>query len=261
MTSKQRYLFDLNGYLHIKNVLSDEELREAQQAVERCVRTSPDQLPHGRNFAFDKSLEALTMHPVTWPIVKELTDDKPRFNRGSLVVETHEKQTMTPFHCAREDCGWQTRRYEVRNGRIFCNDIIAFFYFTDVYPGDGGLLVLPGSHKSEFQRPDGLFLSDLEDPNPVLHSAIKNITPRAGDVVVLSELTTHGVLVWKPKDRDRRFLILRYKTQYFQDHQGERYVYSKELMDKLSPETQELMSYESYWHDKKIVKCETVDLS
>ena len=43
MTSKQRYLFDLNGYLHIKNVLSDEELREAQQAVERCVRTSPDQ--------------------------------------------------------------------------------------------------------------------------------------------------------------------------------------------------------------------------
>ena len=146
MTSKQRYLFDLNGYLHIKNVLSDEELREAQQAVERCVRTSPDQLPHGRNFAFDKSLEALTMHPVTWPIVKELTDDKPRFNRGSLVVETHEKQTMTPFHCAREDCGWQTRRYEVRNGRIFCNDIIAFFYFTDVYPGDGGLLVLPGSH-------------------------------------------------------------------------------------------------------------------
>ena len=69
MTSKQRYLFDLNGYLHIKNVLSDEELREAQEAIERCARISPDQLPHGRNFAFDKSLEALTMHPVTWPIV------------------------------------------------------------------------------------------------------------------------------------------------------------------------------------------------
>lgn len=127
MTPKQRYLFDLNGYLHIKGVLSDEELGKTQEAVERCVQTPPDELSHGRNFAFDKSLEALTLHPVTWPIVKELTGNKPRFNRGSLVVETHEKQTMTPFHCAREDCGWQTRRYEVRNGRIFCNDIIAFF--------------------------------------------------------------------------------------------------------------------------------------
>ena len=260
MTPKQRYLFGLNGYLHIKGVLSDEELGKTQEAVERCVQTPPDELSHGRNFAFDKSLEALTLHPVTWPIVKELTGNKPRFNRGSLVVETHEKQTMTHFHCAREDCGWQTRRYEVRNGRIFCNDIIAFFYFTNVCPGDGDLIVLPGSHKSEFQRPEGLFLPDLEDPDPILHPAIKNIIPRAGDVIVLSELTTHGVLIWKPKDRDRRFLILRYKTQYFQDEQGERYVYSKELMDKLSPETQELMAYGSYWHDKEIVKRDTVDL-
>ena len=105
-----------------------------------------------------------------------------------------------------------------------------------------------------------MFFPDLEDPDPVLHPAIKNITPRAGDVIVLSELTTHGVLIWKPEDRDRRFLILRYKTQYFQDEQGERYVYSKELMDKLSPETQELMAYGSYWHDKEIVKRDTVDL-
>ena len=60
----------------------------------------------------------------------------------------------------------------------------------------------------------------MEDLDPELHPAIKNITPKAGDVIVLSELTTHGVLIWKPKDRDRRFLLLRYKTQYFQDYRG-----------------------------------------
>ena len=169
------------------------------------------------------------MHPITWPIIKELSDNKPRRNRGSLAVDTHEKGSITPLHCAREGQGWQTRRYEVRNSRIFCNDIVAFFYFTDVHPGDGGLVVVPGSHKSEFQRPKELFFPDLEDLNPRLHPAIKNITPRAGDVIVLSELTTHGVLIWKPKDRDRRFLLLRYKTQYFQDEQGERYVYGQEF--------------------------------
>ncbi len=261
MTPTQRYLFDLNGYLHLKNVLSGTELKEAQDTVERCIKIPPDQLPHGWNFSFDKSLEALTMHPVTWPIIKELSDDKPRLNRGSLAVDTHEKASITPLHCAREGQGWQTRRYEVKNRRIFCNDIVAFFYFTDVYPGDGGLVVVPGSHKSEFQRPEGLFFLDLEDPNPKLHPALENITPQAGDVIVLSELTTHGVLIWKPKDRDRRFLLLRYKTQYFQDEQGERYVYGQELLGRLSPETLELMAYASYQHTKEIVKHDVIHLS
>ena len=96
MTPTQRYLFDLNGYLHLKNVLSGTELKEAQDAVERYIKIPPDQLPHGWNFSFDKSLEALTMHPVTWPIIKELSDDKPRLNRGSLAVDTHEKASITP---------------------------------------------------------------------------------------------------------------------------------------------------------------------
>ena len=46
MTPTQRYLFDLNGYLHLKNVLSGTELKEAQDAVERCIKIPPDQLPH-----------------------------------------------------------------------------------------------------------------------------------------------------------------------------------------------------------------------
>ena len=38
MTAKQRYLFDLNGYLHIKNVLAADELSNAQEAIDRCTR-------------------------------------------------------------------------------------------------------------------------------------------------------------------------------------------------------------------------------
>ena len=90
---------------------------------------------------------------------------------------------------------------------------IAFVYLTDVFPGDGGLVVIPGSHKAEFDRPPNLFVpvDDKSDPEP--HPAFTNITPRAGDVVFISELLTHGILHWKPKDRDRRFLILRYQPQ------------------------------------------------
>ena len=65
MTPKQRYLFDLTGYIHLKNVLNDEELKKTQDAVERCVQTPQDELPPGisysgggysNGFSFDKSL-------------------------------------------------------------------------------------------------------------------------------------------------------------------------------------------------------------
>ncbi len=261
MTPKQKYLFDLNGYLHISSVLTDDQLTKAQLAVDRCINTADAQLTTGRNFAFDKSLEALALHPQTFSIIKALTDNKPRLNRGTLAINTHEQNKITQLHCAREDCGWQTRRYLVKNGQIFCNDIVVFFYFADVLSGDGGLVVLPGSHKSEFERPPNLFFPDLNDPNPRLHPALKNIRPKAGDVIILTELTTHGVLVWKPKNRDRRFLILRYKTQYFQDERGRRQPFSDEILAKLSPETRELVAFGDYEHIKEIAKKEEMTFS
>ena len=95
MTAEQRYLFDLHGYLHLKNVLSAKELAAARAAAERYVDTPPDELPAGfrvdgrryeHGFAFDRALERLTMHPVTWPIVTELTRGRPRLVRGTLQI-------------------------------------------------------------------------------------------------------------------------------------------------------------------------------
>ncbi len=182
MTPEQRYLFDVSGYLHLKNVLTGKELEKCQQSVERCIHTPIDQLPAGMSssypgtetsvggigsgFSFDKSLEQLLFHPVTWPIIKELTDNKPRFDRGTLAVNTHFTTQMTPLHCAREDFGWQSTRYEYKKGRIFCDTFVIFFYLTDVYPDDGGLIVLPGSHKTEIQRPPNYFFPDLKNQQP-----------------------------------------------------------------------------------------------
>ena len=108
MTPEQRYFFDLTGYLHLKGVLQGEELQKVQAAAQRYIDTPPDQAPEGFEinlerqhfnwylyaFAFDKALEALTMHPQTWPILKELTGGKPRLGGGNMMVDLHGK----PFH-------------------------------------------------------------------------------------------------------------------------------------------------------------------
>ena len=200
------------------------------------------------------------LHRTTRSIIKELTFNKPRFNRGSLFVNTHERQEMTPLHCAGEGF-FRTRRYEVKNDQLFTNGIVAFFYFTGVYPGDGGLIVLPGSHKHNFKRPENLFFPEPDNPDAPLHPAIVNVTPKAGDVVIITEMLTHGVLVWKPEERDRLFLILRYKTQFFQDERGIRELFPPEVMERLSPETKALAAYASEWEEKELVKQDNVMLT
>ena len=96
MTPEQRYLFDVTGYLHLENALNAAELRAAQDAAERYINTPPEELPPGfqvggkgyaNGFAFDKALEALTMHPVRWPIIKELTSNRPQLHRGTMMVD------------------------------------------------------------------------------------------------------------------------------------------------------------------------------
>ena len=262
MTPEQRYFFDVAGYLHLENALSDEELRRAREAAERYVSSPPEQLPpdfrgrelepgffgYDNGFAFDRALELLTTHPATLPIICDLTHDKPRFGSGTMLVDRQNQGTH--LHCAREDWEGPGTRYTIEEGRIFCDNLVVFPYLTDVFPGDGGLIVVPGSHKSRFERPRDLFYrgnSITADIPP----GVVNITPRAGDFVIISELLTHGTLPWIPVDRDRRTLALRYYPQ----HYGIDVVnLSEETRARLAPETLELMAVAHITDTKEIVK-------
>ena len=96
MTPEQRYFFDVAGYLHLKNVINGEALEAAQEAADRYINASPEELPSGfdssgkhlpNGFAYSRALEALTLHPATWSIIKELTDNKPQLFRGTMIAD------------------------------------------------------------------------------------------------------------------------------------------------------------------------------
>ena len=266
MTPEQRYLFDINGYLHLPNVLSASELAGTRAAIDRYIATPDDELPEGfsrsddgksyaNGFAFDKALESLIFHPTLWPIIKEFTHDRPAFSRGTLLVDSHQHEPLR-LHCAREDFGWQSTRYDTREDRIFCDDFVIFPYFDDVFPGDGGLLVVPGSHKAAFARPPSLFNGGVTAHLEDLPVGVVNVTPRAGDAVVMTEMLAHGTLQWKPKDRLRRTLVLRYRPQF----KGQAAI-PEILHDRLSPQTRELMAPAHYTHVKEVVKEDVVRLT
>ena len=272
MTPDQRYFFDLRGYLHLRDVLSPEELAPAQAAADRYINMPPEEWPpefgadlerrditgYQHGFAFDKSLEVLTRHPATWPILMELTDRRPRFTGGTLGYNRHGHG----FHYLH--AGWQpskrpdVRRYYLENGQVRCTDFIFFFYLSDVFPGDGGLIVLPGSHKAHFDRPRGMFYLDAEDDEDrdyVAHTVspgVHNVCARAGDVVIMPEHLTHGALTWKPRDRDRRFLIMRHTVQHMITRQ--RRPVPDAIRQRLDPETIDLIELAPYYEYKDIVK-------
>ena len=157
MTPEQRYLFDIQGFLHLEKALPGSELEAAQEALERLQRTPAESLPPGvvRNkggysngFSFDPAFERLALHRSIWPLVVELTAGKPRLASGTLRVNTHEDDRFGPLHSARESWGdVETPRYFTRDGRIYCDFTVAFFYLSDVHPGDGGLVLIPGSQR------------------------------------------------------------------------------------------------------------------
>ena len=95
-------------------------------------------------------------------------------------------------------------------------------------------------------------MTSIREPDDVF----TNITPKAGDFVVISELLTHGVLQWRARDRDRRFLILRYRPQY----DGKPSL-PEAIIERLSPEVQELVQTAAYQHTKEIVKEDVVTLT
>lgn len=268
MTSEQRYLFDVTGYLHLENAIQGEELKAAQEAADTYINTPTEELPSGfdssgkhlpNGFAFSRDLEALTLHPASWQIIKELTDNKPQLARGTMIADrigVPEGGDALRLHCAREDYGRDRNCFENRNGRIYCDDFVVFPYLTDVHAGDGGLLIVPGSHKAEFDRPEHIFNNGTIDDVDNIPPGVENITPKAGDILIISELLTHGALPWIPKDRYRCFLVLRYRPQ----DRGESRV-PPEVRERLAPETLELISRADTTHTKEIVKKDVVRLS
>jgi len=85
--------------------------------------------------------------------------------------------------------------------------IVCQYQLADVNEGDGGLCVVPGSHKANFKAPEELLVWQQD------RQAVYNIEAKAGGLVIFNEATLHGTLPWTA-DHDRRSLLYRYSPKY-----------------------------------------------
>mmetsp|Transcript_12844 Transcript_12844/g.19461 ORF Transcript_12844/g.19461 Transcript_12844/m.19461 type:complete len:334 (-) Transcript_12844:88-1089(-) len=231
MTDDERYLFDLNGYLIIRNVLSSEEVRLAneiidkhqQQMIERKEAALRNAVK-GTNFygsgpgrkdlggvlewgEDSRVFKTILAHPRLVPLFHGILGKGYRMDHLPFVIAQDKGAEGFQLHGGTVDCtsgqynphlAYTCHNGFIRSALLGCNVML-----TDHDPGFGGFCVVPGSHKSNFKMPIGMV-----DGEKYKEFIIQPAT-KAGDVVLFSEGTVHGAMAWT-QESQRRVCLYRF---------------------------------------------------
>ena len=232
MNEREKYLFDLQGFIVVKGLLSTDEVKRLNEAVdanidrhsEHDLRAVGPQL-EGKYLRSRISGMLTWEHPWCQPFRDLLAHAQliPYLNTllGRGWKLDHEPDILTAtasteglvLHGDGNVTFNGSRFYAYQNGRMRCGLINCQFYMTDVNPGDGGLCVIPGSHKANYPCPEDIKLWEAN------REIVYHIPLSAGDMVIFNEATTHGTLPWKGKG-ERRTALYRYTPKYLHYHGG-----------------------------------------
>ncbi|MGK3735157.1 MAG: hypothetical protein ACI8RD_005450 [Bacillariaceae sp.] len=185
MTEDERYLFDLNGFLIIRGVLSEEEVEEANRAIDRhsdeMVERSDDELRNakvgsrffgkgpgrmdlGRCLEWgetdSKVFKSILAHPRLVPIYHGILGKGYRMDHLPMVLAQNMGSEGFQLHGGTVDCtsgeynphlAYHYHHGTIRSALLGCNVIL-----RDHNAGDGGFCIVPGSHKSNLKMPKGM---------------------------------------------------------------------------------------------------------
>lgn len=226
MNSEEQYLFDLNGYLVIENVLTEKEVVVANQAIDKNkdrIRIRPTEQTlaggsskltgqHGRGELggllnldppWCDPFRQMLAHPKLIPYLNEILGRGFRMDHKTFLLSMENGTEGFIFHGS-SGPGFDPNQYYIfRNGRMHNGLTVVIFQLTDVNQGDGGLIVIPGSHKSNIACPESIRRYEKHVEN------VRQITSKAGSVVIFTEAVTHGTLPWTT-DNPRRSVMTRY---------------------------------------------------
>lgn len=234
MNEIERYLFDLNGYLVVKRLLTAEEVRGCNavvdaQGVPELLETTkylhtgfppmdgnldpgagPVDVYHDLLLSWGDELRGLVDHPRLLPYLQALLGEDFRLDHSYGIFMRTGAGQNTPHHLHNGGTPFDpSQSYQVRDGRMFNGLVVVSIALSDARTGDGGFCVIPGSHKSNFVLPEDIAAITDARP-PVLHVPVD-----AGDAVLFTEAITHGAIPWAGQ-HDRRAVLLKYCPGYMQ---------------------------------------------
>lgn len=204
MTSEEKFVFDLQGYLVIKNVLSTAEVARMNAIADEKFPRVPGQTGQrsSRVSHWGPPFQALIDHPKIVPYLTELIDAKFRLDHDYCIFMHHgDKGGNLHGGEGHEGDHW----YKYRDGRMLNGLCVVTFFLTPAARGDGGFACVPGSHKSHFVNalpPDVRRFERV--PEYVTQPPVE-----AGDALFFTEALIHGTMPWRAA-HERRALLYKY---------------------------------------------------
>ncbi|MDA0989776.1 MAG: phytanoyl-CoA dioxygenase family protein [Verrucomicrobia bacterium] len=207
MTDHERYLFDLNGYITVRNALTPEQLTSLNALLdEQIVRSMPvEESTHrfGSPLNWGQPYMDVLDNPTIYPFVEAINGRHARLDHSYLDVI---RDGSSPIGATLHGGGTPFQpgeMYHVHNGQIFCGLTVVAYNLHDVHAGDGGFGCVPGSHKANYRFPDAW--RNLEQPE----SIVQHVVGPAGTAIIFTEALTHGALPWRGR-QERRTLFYKY---------------------------------------------------
>ena len=220
MDDKQRYLFDLQGYLVLKNVVPPAAIQACNAVLDRIEALPPEKYPTGvllgkprtDNELFvsniveaDAALHPFIDIPEVIDIIDEVSLHLYRLNHTYAIYRwgtgyTYLHMGATPLH--------PKATYMYSNGQMFSTLTKAVFPIQNNGVDDGCFAVVPGSHKANFRRPFG--------DHPLDNPTLIPVAGEAGDAIVFTEALTHGSVL-NVSGRPRRTIYFCYSVGFMPD--------------------------------------------
>jgi hypothetical protein len=207
MTDHERYLFDLQGFLVVRDALTPDQVEELDRAftAKMADGAAPDQQSRrlGATLKWGKAYRDLIDNPRITPYLEELLGAQFRLDHdyADLIRSGHSPIGAwlhgggTPFD--------PSQFYRFADGRPRCGLSVVAYNLHDVHPGDGGFACVPGSHKANYPLPHDWH--NLDHPQP----CVLAVPAPAGSAVIFTEALTHGTLPWKGRG-ERHTVFFKY---------------------------------------------------
>ena len=222
----QRYLFDLAGFMVISDILSQAEIDELNGLIDAQQLPPPREkirfgsaaggAPECPGFLeWGKPFCDLLDHARIMPLLQLTLGDWFRLDR-LYGINMEEGMGAHQLHGGNAPYS-PAEYYHVRNGRIHNAFTVVSWNLADTGPEHGGFCCIPGSHKSNFVRPDPIPTVnqgrwEMMDGDALAPGVVIPEAP-AGSVVLFSEALTHGTAPWKGPHQRRNLLF-----KYCQSH-------------------------------------------
>jgi ectoine hydroxylase-related dioxygenase (phytanoyl-CoA dioxygenase family) len=255
----QDYLFDLQGFIVLRNAVDAQHLKELNAAFDEFPQDLPFQGWWGNVQRLDNNkhaglelqniveagepFEKLIDHPAWVNRLHKYCGEKGSYVDGLFIDECFASVRRTggyfPFHSGGHEGQMRNAYRYMGDGRWFCGQVNILLALTDIGPGDGGTLVIPGSHKSHLCHPE--IAKPMAEQMKRGHNNIDGaleVHLKAGDALMFSDATNHGASA-RTNPGERRVVIYRYGPSWGNTRYG--YRYSDELLARLTPARRKIL--------------------